>query len=73
LSLNEQDRRRLSLPMSAWLCLSDKYKSADVGFSVAGDFYCPHEGCDLRIGRNLKNERPFKLVAQHLLTHKKEA
>ena len=54
---------------SAWQHLRPEFRSPDVGWSTDGEFYCPHPGCMVSIGRNLRDERPFWLAAEHLKTH----
>lgn len=50
--------------VSAWSGLLPEYRSEHIGWSKAGEFYCPH--CPTIIGKNLRDERPFLLASQHL-------
>lgn len=49
---------------SAWDNLLSQYRSETVGWSVAGDWYCPL--CHLSIGRTLNGIRPFALASEHM-------
>jgi hypothetical protein len=52
---------------NAWDELLPEYRSGNLGWSTAGDFYCPL--CHTIIGKNLKGELPFYWVSVHLKTH----
>ena len=55
------------LHATAWEQLLPQYRSERVGWSKSGEFYCPH--CSTIIGKNLRDESPFLLAAEHLHTH----
>jgi hypothetical protein len=57
---------------SAWESLLPEHRSEIEGWSRNGEFYCNHPGCVVSIGKNLKDEKPFLLAAQHRIEHKQE-
>jgi hypothetical protein len=52
---------------TAWERLHPEFRSAAIGWSKSGEFYCPY--CSTIIGKNLLGESPFLLAAEHLRTH----
>ena len=50
--------------LSAWDALLPQFRSEHIGWSKAGEFYCPC--CSTIIGKNLLGAAPILLASQHL-------